>query len=83
MITKEQFEEWKEHPVTKEIFINLKEIKKDIQEQMGYGNTIGSDAESTHGLTSKAVGQLLGIDQILNITFEDGSEDDTNGKSRY
>lgn len=72
MISAEQFAEWKEHPVTKEIFEGLKEVRDSIKDQLANGNTVGPDAEATHGFTNKAVGQLAGIDQVLNISYDDG-----------
>lgn len=69
-ITAEQFEEWKEHPVTKEIFKGLRDLKEDIAEQMLAGNTLGGTAEETHAFTAKAIGQAQGIDQLLNIRFD-------------
>ena len=85
MITAEQFAEWKEHPVTKEIFEELKRVRNDIVEQIAYGNTIGSDAQATHGFTNKAVGQLEGLDQLLNISFADDKDEhiDVDGVSGY
>ena len=69
MISAEQFAEWKEHPVTKEIFSELKSVRDSIKDQLANGNTVGPDAEATHGFTNRAVGQLAGIDQVLNVTY--------------
>jgi len=69
MISAEQFAEWKEHPVTKEIFAELRKVKESIKDQLANGNTIGGDAEATHGFTNRAIGQLDGIDQLLNIHY--------------
>ncbi len=76
MITAEQFAEWKTHPVTKEIFAELRDVRASIVEQLVGGNTIGHDAEATHGFTNRAIGQLAGIDQLLNITYANEKEDD-------
>jgi hypothetical protein len=76
MITAEQFAEWKEHPVTKEVFAEIRTVKKTIEQRMHDGLTIDPmSAEITHGLTSKAVGQLEGLNQLLNISYADESED--------
>jgi uncharacterized phage-associated protein len=84
MISAEQFEEWKEHPVTKEIFSNLIELKESIKEQLAHGSTIGADAEATHSLTSRAVGQLDGINQLLNISYaSEAPADEVNEQSGY
>ena len=71
MISAEQFAEWKEHPVTKEIFSDLKELKSYLQDTLAEGASLGKSAEETHGATNKLVGQIGGIDQLLNISFAD------------
>jgi len=84
MITAEQFAEWKEHPVTKEIFAEIKKQVEDIKDQMAYGNTIGGNADATHGFTSRAVGQLDGLNQLLNISFADKEiVDEVSDQSGY
>ena len=71
MITSEQFQEWKSHPVTKEIFAELNKAKASLMHQLSIGSTIGYTAEDTHGLTNKIVGQIDGLNQLLNISFSD------------
>lgn len=71
MITAEQFAEWKAQPVTEEIFKLLAEVKKELQTRLANGNTLGQHADVTHGLTSKIVGQIDGLNQLLNISYED------------
>ncbi len=84
MISAEQFAEWKEHPVTKEIFKDLKEVRQDIINQLANGNTIGADAEATHGHTSKAIGQLDGINQLLGIHYAaEARQEEVDGYSGY
>lgn len=84
MITKEQFQEWKTHPVTKELFDKLKEMKYSIMDQIANGNTIGPDAEATHGFTNRAIGQLDGLNQLLNISFDGESvENEVDERSGY
>jgi hypothetical protein len=75
MISAEQFAEWKTHPVTKEIFAELRDVRASIVAQLANGNTIGPDAEATHGFTNRAIGQLAGIDQLLNITYANEKEE--------
>ena len=70
------FAEWKEHPVTKEIFKELTEKKNALQEDIGEGLTLAHRADVTHGLTYKAVGQIAGLNQLLNITYEDASPEE-------
>lgn len=69
MISAEQFAEWKEHPVTKEIFKEIKFVRNEIVEQLANGNTIGHDAQATHGFTNRTIGQLDGLNQLLNISY--------------
>lgn len=71
MITKEMFQEWKAHPVTREVFEEIKKAKQNLLENYSNGLTIGETADSTHGLTNKLCGQLQGLDQLLNIKYED------------
>ena len=73
MISAEQFQEWKNHPVTKELFVELKKSRQAIIDLLANGRSIGDDAQTTHGLTSKAVGQIEGLNQLLNISFEGDS----------
>ncbi len=70
MITAEQFAEWKEQAVTKEIFGLLNEVKKDLQERLSSGQTVAERADKTHGMTNKLVGQIEGLNQLLNISYE-------------
>jgi hypothetical protein len=83
MISAEQFAEWKEHPVTKEIFKDLKGIRDSIKDQLANGNTIGGDAEATHGLTHRAVGQLDGINQLLGIHYAVEESEEVDEQSGY
>jgi len=69
MITSEQFQEWKTNPVTKEIFAELNKVKTELIDQLSIGNTIGQNADYTHGMTNRTVGQIDGLNQILNISF--------------
>jgi len=71
MITKEMFLEWKEHPVTREVFEEVGKAKQILLDNFSKGLTIGHLADITHGLTNKLYGQIEGLDQLLNITYED------------
>lgn len=84
MITNDQFQEWKNHPVTKEIFSELKKARQSIIEQLANGSTIGQDFDSTHGMTCRAVGQIDGLNQLLNISFDNESiESGVDERSGY
>ena len=75
MITKEQFSEWKIHPVTIEVYKEVDRAKQDLIFMLSEGATIGVTAEDTHGLTNKIVGQIDGLNQLLNLTYEDNEEE--------
>lgn len=84
MLTSEQFQEWKNHPVTKEIFTELNKSRNALVEQLVNGSSIGYQADETHGTTSKLVGQINGLDQLLNISFEgEVVENDVSEVSGY
>jgi uncharacterized phage-associated protein len=74
-LTKEAFDEWKEHPVTKEVFSSIKAVKHELLSQVSTGATLGQSADVTHGLTNRMIGHVEGLDQLLNITFTDSEED--------
>lgn len=62
---KEQFEEWSAHPSTIEIFDELAGVRDDLKETLAYGATIGSKVQ-----TARVVGQIEGLNQLLNIRYE-------------
>jgi len=69
MISAEQFAEWKEHPVTKEIFKEIRQCRDGLRDQLADGCTLGNDSHITHGLTNRVVGQLDGLNQLLSISY--------------
>jgi len=84
MISAEQFAEWKEHPVTIEIFKEIKAVKESVIEQLANGNTVGGTAEQTHAFTSRAIGHLDGLTQLLNISYASAEEaEEVNSQSGY
>lgn len=70
-LTKEAFDEWKEHPVTREIFKEINQMVDELKNRLSSGLTISFSAEETHGKTSHLVGQIEGLNQLLNISFEE------------
>lgn len=73
-ITKEEFDEWREHPTTKKIFAAVSDVKNTLVDSLVYGSTIGQKADITHGLTARMVGHIEGLNQLLDIKFEEASE---------
>ena len=69
MISKEEFDEWKENPTTKKIFNEIKELKDYLMLELSNGSTLGQSADITHGLTSEMVGNIKGLNQLLNIEY--------------
>jgi len=68
-MTKEAFDEWKDHPVTKEISLAITQVKQDLLEKVSTGVTIGQTADETHGMTNRMLGHIEGLDQLLGIDF--------------
>jgi len=84
MLTSEQFQEWKTNAVTTEILTELRKVRKVMESKLSNGNTIGKNAYETHGMTNRIVGNIEGLDQILNISFEgDSVENDVDERSGY
>lgn len=73
-LTKEAFDEWKEHSVTKKIFAEVQKVKMLLLEKVSTGATLGHSADVTHGLTSQMIGHIEGLNQLLNISFVDEEE---------
>jgi hypothetical protein len=71
MVTKEQFVEWKTHPVTIEVYEEIERAKQILVTHLSEGATIGYEAQVTHGQTNKVIGQIEGLNQLLNLTYED------------
>lgn len=74
-ISPESFAEWQAHPVTIEIIQAIKSSRQTLLESFANGNTIAQNADVTHGLTNKLVGQIEGLDQLLNITVDYDKEE--------
>jgi len=74
-LTKEAFDEWKEHPVTKEIFTSLEKVKQDLLTNIATGATLGHTSDVTHGLTNRMIGHVEGINQLLEIDFTNSETD--------
>jgi len=72
----EQFTEWREHPITKEIFEALRETREmDIQSLVS-GNTLCTDPGETAQLTARIVGKIEGLTQLIDIGYEAGEDNE-------
>lgn len=72
-ISKDEFVEWKNHPVTKEIMLLLDDKKSKIRDVLSSGEILGDNTEKA---VARLVGHLEGIDDLLNIQY--GDEEDIN-----
>ena len=73
---KEQFAEWKSNPSTVEILEEITVLRNALQERLASGQTLCSTADETHGNTARMVGNIEGLDQLLNITFSEEEPDE-------
>ena len=71
MITKEAFHEWKSNPTTVEILKTLAEAREVLGEGLASGQTLCTTADETHGSTARMIGNIEGLNQLLNIEFVD------------
>lgn len=78
IITPEAFAEWQAHPVTREIIDAIKSSKQTLMESFANGVTLSQSADITHGLTHKLVGQIEGLNQLLNITIDNDIKESEN-----
>jgi hypothetical protein len=74
-MTNETFQGWKSLSVTIEIYEKLEELKRTLEKGMGEGQTLCITADETHGSTARMVGNIEGLNQLLNISYEDEIEE--------
>jgi len=77
-ITKEQFDNWIDNPVTKEIFSQLKFYRDNSQAYLNAGSF--PDGESALLIIGELRGTLRAYDQLLTITYsaEENEEEQKN-----
>lgn len=74
-ITKEQYEIWRTQRITQEIFKVLSKMRDEFKEQLAGGAVLNSaSGEQTLAAYSRVLGIIEGIDQVLNMDFEEGEE---------
>jgi len=73
-MNKEQFQEWKSNPTTVEIFKELEQVRDDIKDALCSGQTLNSSSSEMISNTARLIGNLEGINQLLNINYEDENE---------
>lgn len=77
-ITEQQFEEWKSHPVTKDLFKHLNMVIDDI-----FASILSSDYLRTSNPYKTLETQLASIraaKTIFNIKYENGGVEDGDGE---
>lgn len=72
-ISKEEFDSWRNHPVTLEVMEVLRERARAIGDWLGLGACLGDEGQ--HG---KAVGRFLEIHDLINMEYEDMLKKDAN-----
>ena len=68
-MNKESFYEWKSHPVTAEVLKEVGVMRDNLKETLATGATLGSEIH-----TAQVVGNIEGLNQLLNIEFEEASD---------
>jgi len=67
-MTKEEYKDWAEHPVTQEMVKALEETRVGILDELGAGGTL---SENTERDTARLVGNIEGLDFFLKHHYED------------
>lgn len=68
-ITQSDFIDWKDHPVTKEIFKNLQALRSQVNEELINAHVLlGPNSQKD---VPRLVGYREGIDALLQVTYED------------
>ena len=70
-ITKQEFQDWKENKVTQALMQGIGKERDAWKDHLCNGNTLSGDGYSTE----LVVGIIRGLDQFLQIKYED-SEDE-------
>ena len=71
-ITKEQFAEWRNSAVTVEVMKLIEQQRDDIVEFLANGGTLNKSSAVS---TDFVVGRIQGLNELLNIEYEESSEE--------
>ena len=74
-MNKEQFYEWRANPMTIEIFEAIEQARRVDEESLLNGNTLCVDPGETAQLTARIVGKIQGLNQLINISYEDEEDE--------
>ena len=69
-ITKEQYSNWKDNNVTQFVDKLLRDLAEDRKNYLASGGTLKEDSVSTDFI----VGYLQGLNEFLNMEYEDSEE---------
>ena len=73
-MTKQEIENWKQHPGTKELVKALVERKQDLQNAWSAGQFTGRTADETAQMNASAIGKVQQLEGILESIEEIGDE---------
>lgn len=65
-VTSEEFNEWKNHPVTKAFFEKVREQREGVAEQVLSGRFVGTGPDQDKMVLAVAI-----YDQVLDTEFEE------------
>ncbi len=72
-VTKEEYIEWKNHPVTKIVKQSIEEERDRLKEIVSSGAVLEDFSEQK---VARLIGHIEGLNYLLDIRYED--EEDTN-----
>lgn len=70
ILTKEELDEWKSHPVTREVMKGIRNNYEDIKNQWSSGTYNSDDPMITHTANISALSQLRALEQLMDIDYE-------------
>ena len=70
-VSKEQFAEWKEHPVTQQLFAIFEEEKAKIQFKLNSGHSLIKAEQDAGFTTENAIARIQALDLFLSIRYEE------------
>ena len=73
-MTREEYDEWREDPVTQEFFHHVQACKEDLMKRWSQGMFTSSSLDETVQLNSHAIGEATALSLILESTYEDYHE---------
>lgn len=77
--TRAELEEWQSSDTTRWVLERLRLDRKALSEVMETGGTIGPEVGTTAQLTARLVGEISGLDHILERDFTEYLEEVKDG----